>query len=146
MLFHQLNFAKKSLYYIEEISMPPLTSEAFLDQLIENQRKSIRFYLTFTIGLILLGGVVIVLAILSPAWFAAVNVAPDVFKIAGAFVSSLGGFQVKEILERREKIQTFKTFKGHLASLKNSPKSERAKTEKQFQELMWKYIEKATLS
>ena len=126
--------------------MSAITSETFLDQLIDNQRKAIRFYVMFTVGLFLVGVVVIALAILSPAWFAVINVAPDVFKIAGAFVSSLGGFQVKEILERREKIQTFQTFKGHLASLKNSPKAERAKTEKQFQELMWKYIEKATLS
>lgn len=126
--------------------MSALTSESFLDQLIDNQRKAIRFYVMFTVGLFLVGAVVIAFAILSPAWFAVINVAPDVFKIAGAFVSSLGGFQVKEILERREKIQTFQTFKGHLASLKNSPKAERAKTEKQFQDLMWKYIEKATLS
>lgn len=126
--------------------MSAITSETFLDQLIDNQRKAIRFYVMFTVGLFLVGLAVIAFAILSPAWFAVINVAPDVFKIAGAFVSSLGGFQVKEILERREKIQTFQTFKGHLASLKNSPKAERAKTEKQFQELMWKYIEKATLS
>lgn len=126
--------------------MSALTSESFLDQLIDNQRKAIRFYVMFTVGLFLAGAAIIVFAIFSPAWFAVINVAPDVFKIAGAFVSSLGGFQVKEILERREKIQTFQTFKGHLASLKNSPKAERAKTEKQFQDLMWKYIEKATLS
>ncbi len=126
--------------------MSALTSESFLDQLIDNQRKAIRFYVMFTVGLFLAGAAIIVFAIFSPAWFAVINVAPDVFKIAGAFVSSLGGFQVKEILERREKIQTFQTFKGHLANLKNSPKAERAKTEKQFQDLMWKYIEKATLS
>ncbi|MBI5822877.1 MAG: hypothetical protein HZB18_02535 [Chloroflexi bacterium] len=126
--------------------MPPFTSESFLDQLIYNQRRSIQYYLFFTIGLILLGGVVIVFAFLSPALFASANIAPDVFKIAGAFVSSLGGFQVREILDRKEKIQTFETFKGHLAGLKKSPKSERTKTEKQFEELMWKYIEKATLS
>jgi hypothetical protein len=126
--------------------MGALTSEAFLDQLIKNQRKAIRFYLFFTTGLVVLGGMVILVAFLSPALFDTVSIAPDIFKIAGAFVSSLGGFQVKEILERREKIQTFETFKGHLVSLKKSPKSERAKAEKQFEELMWKYIEKATLS
>ena len=126
--------------------MSALTSEAFLDQLISNQRRAIQFYLFFTLGLVALGGLVILVAFLSPALFDPVKIAPDVFKIAGAFVSSLGGFQVKEILERKEKIQTFETFKGHLASLKKSPKSERTKAEKQFEELMWKYIEKATLS
>ncbi|MEK6754155.1 MAG: hypothetical protein AABZ00_17990 [Chloroflexota bacterium] len=126
--------------------MAPFTSESFLDQLIYNQRRSIQYYLSFTIGLVMLGGMVIVFAFLSPAWFTDVNIAPDVFKIAGAFVSSLSGFQVREILGRKEKIQTFETFKGHLISLKKSPKSERIKTEKQFEELMWKYIEKATLN
>ena len=126
--------------------MGALTSEAFLDQLISNQRRAIQFYLLFTIGLVVLGGLVILVAFLSPALFNAVSIAPDIFKIAGAFVSSLGGLQVKEILERKEKIQTFETFKGHLVSLKKSPKSERTRAEKQFEELMWKYIEKATLS
>ncbi len=126
--------------------MAPFTSESFLDQLIYNQRRSIQYYLFLTIGLVVLGSIVIIIAFLSPALFAGANIAPDVFKIAGAFVSSLSGFQVREILGRKEKIQTFETFKGHLISLKKSPKSERIKTEKQFEELMWKYIEKATLS
>lgn len=126
--------------------MAPFTSEAFLDQLISNQRKAIQFYLAFTLGLVALGGLVILAAFLLPAIFDPIKIAPDIFKIAGAFVSSLGGFQVKEIIERREKIQTFQSFKGQLASLKKGKKSESSRAEKQFDELMWKYIEKATLS
>jgi hypothetical protein len=126
--------------------MSAFTSETFLDQLIYNQRRAIQYYLLFTIGLVILGGMVIVIAFLLPALFANVNVAPDVFKIAGAFVSSLGGFQIREIIDRKQKIQTFETFKGHLVILKKSSKTERAKTQKQFEELMWKYIEKAALS
>ncbi len=126
--------------------MSSFTSEAFLNQLIANQRRAIQFYVFFSVGLVLLGAIVIIVAFLSPAWFNAASIVPDVFKIAGAFVSSLSGFQIREIIDRREKIQTFETFKGHLVSLKNSPKSERARTEKQFEELMWKYIEKAALS
>lgn len=125
--------------------MGAFTSESFLEQLIHNQRRSIRYYLLFTIGLVVLGGAVFAFAFFSPAWFVNADAAPDVFRVAGAFVSSLGGFQVREILDRKEKIQTFLTFKGHLADLKKKPKSERTRTEKQLEDLMWKYIEKAAL-
>ena len=125
--------------------MGVFTGESFLEQLIHNQRRSIQYYLLFTIGLVFLGGAVIAAAFFLPVWFTNVNVAPDVFKIAGAFVSSLGGFQVREVLDRKARIQTFLTFKEHLADLKKKPKSERTRVEKQLEDLMWKYIEKAAL-
>ena len=34
--------------------------------------------------------------------------------LGGAFVSSLSAFQVKEILNRKEKIQAFETIKDHI--------------------------------
>jgi hypothetical protein len=125
--------------------MGAFTGETFLEKLIRDQRRYILYYLLFTIGLVLLGGAVIAAAFFPPAWFTSVDVAPDVFKIAGAFVSSLGGFQVREILDRKARIQTFLTFKGHLADLKKKPKAERTRVEKQLEDLMWKYIEKAAL-
>lgn len=131
--------------------MSALTNEAFLEQVIRGQRKAIRFYLIFAVGLVLLGVIVLVAALLSPLWFiAGTPIIADVFKglfgIGGAFVTSLSAFQIKEVMNRMEKIQAFETIKSQMSSLKASPRGKNAETQKRLEELMWKIVEKAALS
>jgi hypothetical protein len=131
--------------------MGAFASEDFLDQLIHNQRRAIRYYVFFVAGLVVLGILVIALAFVSPAWLpAGASFVPDVIKglfgVGGSFVLSLSGFQVKEILSRREKIQGFETLKEQLKNLKGTPKAERVRAQKRIEELMWKYIERTALS
>jgi hypothetical protein len=131
--------------------MDTLASETFLDQLIHSQRKAIRFYVSFVAGLVTLGVIVIALAFVSPLWYTvSSSIVADVFKglfgLGGSFVLTLSGFQFKEISSRKEKIEGFETIKGQLKSLKESPKAERTRTQKQIEDLMWKYIEKTALS
>lgn len=126
-------------------------NDAFLDQLIENQHKAIRYYVLFAVGLVGLGIVVIVIAFASPLWInSKAAIIPDTFKglfgIGGAFVSSLSAFQIKEILNRKEKIQAFETIKEQMKSLKDSPRSRRADSQKRLEELLWKVLEKTALS
>jgi hypothetical protein len=128
-----------------------LTNEAFLDQVIRSQRRAIRFYLIFAGGLVILGMIVLVAAFLSPAWFnTGTPLIADVFKglfsIGGAFVTSLSAFQIKEVLNRMEKIQAFETIKSQMASLKEVPRGKNTETQKRLEELMWKVVEKAALS
>jgi hypothetical protein len=130
--------------------MGAFANEDFLDQLIHNQRRAIRYYVMFVAGLVVLGILVIGLAFVSPAWLPqGASFVPDVIKglfgIGGSFVLSLSGFQIKEILSRREKIQGFETLKGQLKNLKGTPKAERARAQKRIEELMWKYIERTAL-
>lgn len=131
--------------------MSALTDDAFLDQIIRSQRKAIRFYLFFAGGLVLLGVIVLVAAFLSPVWFiTGTPLIADVFKglfgIGGAFVTSLSAFQVKEVLNRMEKIQAFETIQSQMTSLKKGPRGKDAETRKRLEELMWKVVEKAALS
>ncbi|MCQ3938258.1 MAG: hypothetical protein DPW18_14600 [Chloroflexi bacterium] len=131
--------------------MDAFTSENFLDQLIHNQRRAIRYYVFFVAGLVTLGVIVIALAFLSPAWLPpGASLLPDVFKglfgVGGSFVLSLSGFQIKEILNRKEKIQGFETLRGQLKNLKGIPKTEQIRTRKRIEELMWKYIERTALN
>lgn len=131
--------------------MDAFTSENFLDQLIHNQRRAIRYYIFFVVGLVILGVLVIALAFLSPAWLPpSTSILPDVFKglfgVGGSFVLSLSGLQIKDILNRKEKIQGFETLKRQLRDLKESPKAERIRAQKRIEELMWKYIERTALS
>ena len=66
--------------------------------------------------------------------------------MGGAFVSSLSAFQVKEILNRKEKIQAFETIKVQMQNLKSTPKSKREDSQKRLEELIWKVLEKTALS
>ena len=145
--FRELPIILKSGIYL----MDALASETFLEQLIRNQRKAIRYYVSFVVGLVTLGVIVIGLAFVSPIWFTDdSSIVSDVFKglfgLGGSFVLTLSGFQFKEISNRKEKIEGFETIRGQLKNLKESPKAERVRTQKQIEELMWKYIEKTALS
>ena len=107
-----------------------LANENFLDQLITNQQRPIRYYLFFALGLVLLGVVVILVAFVSPAWFDPDSkIIPDAFKglfgIGGAFVSSLRAFQIKEMLKRKEKVQTFRLIQANLKNEKAASSEER---------------------
>ena len=130
--------------------MDALASETFLEQLIHNQRNAIRYYVSFVVGLVTLGIIIIALAFVSSIWFTDSSIVSDVFKglfgLGGSFVLTLSGFQFKEISSRKEKIEGFETIKRQLRSLKESPKAERVRTQKQIEDLMWKYIEKTALS
>ncbi|NOT05435.1 MAG: hypothetical protein HOP27_12635 [Anaerolineales bacterium] len=126
-------------------------NDAFLEQLIQNQRRAIRYYVLFAAGLVTLGIVVITIAFVSPFWLDPKSpIIPDTFKglfgMGGAFVSSLSAFQVKEILNRKEKIQAFETIKVQMQNLKSTPKSKREDSQKRLEELIWKVLEKTALS
>lgn len=130
--------------------MDILTSETFLDQLIHNQRKTIRFYQSFVVGLAILGFVVIALAFLSLVWLppSFPNIS-DVFKglfgLGGSFILGLGGYQYKEVSRGKEKIQSFELIKGEIKNLKDAPKAKQNRVQKQIEEFMWKCVERTAL-
>jgi hypothetical protein len=57
----------------------------------------------------------------------------------------LSAFQVKEVLNRKEKIQAFETIKVQMQNMKNTPKSKREDSQKRLEELIWKVLEKTAL-
>jgi hypothetical protein len=131
--------------------MGTITSESFLEQLITIQRRAIRYYILFALGLAVFGVVIIVAGILSPAsWFTPIfpNAQEGVkgaFGWGGGFITSLIGLPIKEIVNRNGNIRIFETIRGQLGNLKKAPKSERDRVQKQLEDLMWKYVEKAAL-
>jgi len=131
--------------------MVAMGNDAFLDQLIDNQRRAIRYYVFFALGFVLLGIVVIAFAFASPAWLGSDSpIIPDTFKglfgLGGTFVSSLSAFQFKEVLNRKEKIQAFESIKTQMKSLKKSSRSKGDDSQKRLEELIWKVLEKTALS
>jgi hypothetical protein len=131
--------------------MVAMGNDAFLHQLIENQRRAIKYYVFFALGFVVLGIVIIALAFASPVWLGSNSpIIPDTFKglfgMGGAFVSSLSAFQFKEILNRKEKIHAFETIKMQIISLKKNSKSKEDDSQKRLDELIWKVLEKTALS
>ncbi len=116
-------------------------SVELLDQLITNQRQSMRYYLLFAVGLILMGVVVMsATAVLSNLIVA--DAFKALFGLGGAFVSSLSAFQIKEIVSRKNTIQTLQKCKLMLLA---QPAEKDAKAFKRIDEMVWKAVEKTIM-
>jgi len=121
-----------------------LANEAFIDRLIANHHRAVRYHLLFALGLVGIGIAVIIGAILLSG-----RLIPDAFSglfgVGGAFTSSLSAFQVKEILARREKAEIFKAIKARLHELDQAQSSMDTKTRKRIDDLLWQIVEKTAL-
>ena len=116
-------------------------SEELLDQLITNQQQSMRYYLLFAVGLILFGVVVMsATAILSNLIVA--DAFKALFGLGGAFVSSLSAFQIKEIVSRKNTIQTLQKCKLMLLAQQVEKDAEAFK---RIDEMVWKAVEKTIM-
>ncbi len=120
------------------------SNAVLLNQMIANQQRAIRYYVFFAVALVGLGVIVIVAAYLLSS-----SIVPDAFKgllqIGGVFVSSLSAFQIKEILNRKEKIGIFETIQLRLQELERTPDSAETTVRKQIDDLLWKVIEKTAV-
>ena len=128
------------------IPMDP--SELYLDQLIGNQERAIRYYVLFAVGLASLGiGVMVFAALISNRILA--DAFKALFGLGGAFVSSLSAIQIKEILLRREKIGTFELLKSRLDEAPGSSEvgeGEEEDIQEKIDDLLWQIVEKTALS
>lgn len=119
-------------------------SHVFIDQLIANQQRAIRFYLLYVVGLVCFGvTVIVVTSLLSEKLLP--EAFRDLFGIGGAFISSLSAFQVKEIIRRKEKITIFQAIKLQMNELENLKGNEVKIKRKRLEELLWQIIEKTAL-
>ena len=118
--------------------------ESYLDNLIKSQRSAIKYYLIFALGIFILGVIVIIVSLSMPAEQLAEGI-KTLLGVGGGFVSSLSGFQVKEIIQRKEKINVFNLIKSQLLPGRNKSLSPDSEEEKRLKEIMWKTLEKTAL-
>jgi hypothetical protein len=115
-----------------------------LEQLISNEQRAIRYYLCFSIGLVILGILVILVTL-----YASGLLVPDavkvLFAIGGGFISSLSTFQIKELLNCRGKVEILQTLKAQLANLDKTRIEVDDETRKRIDNLVWKVVEKTAL-
>ncbi len=119
------------------------TNTSFVNQLIANQRNAIRHHFLFAIGIVSLGITLIVTSFLVSNWLIADGL-KTIFSIGGGLVSSLSGFQLKEILLRKEKIGVFETVKIRLHELEIAEQSNQAERTR-IEELLCKLVEKTAI-
>lgn len=97
----------------------------------------------FAIGIVSLGITLIVTSFLVSNWLIADGL-KTIFSIGGGLVSSLSGFQLKEILLRKEKIGVFETVKIRLHELEIAEQSNQAERTR-IEELLCKLVEKTAI-
>jgi hypothetical protein len=119
-------------------------SEAFLDRLIANQHRAIRYYLVFALGLVLLGLAIALFALRSSTWIGT-DAVRTAFGIGGGFVSTLGAFPLKEYLTRRERVELFEEIKARLAARGQAQEPPDQPEGDRLDKLLWQVVEKTAL-
>lgn len=117
----------------------PTLHESLITQIIDNHRRAIRWHVVLSAGIVALGVVIIVTALVwQPFLEAGLN---PLLSIGGGFVASLSTFQLKEILSRKEKVGILATLKDRLGQAEESAGAspeDRARIEHMFWELIKK--------
>ena len=119
--------------------------ETYINNLINSQQSAIKYYIIFAIGIFTIGIAVLIISLVLPP-----NVLGEGIKtllsIGGGFVSSISGLQIKEIIQRKEKIGVYNLMKKQLAA--NFDKNANTDSEEtiRLKEILWKSIEKTALS
>lgn len=117
--------------------------DPFLVQLIANQYRAIRFYSGFAMGLLALGIILILLA-----FFSRGRLIPEALQsmvgIGGTFVSSLSAFPIKELVNRKEKVNMLEAAKANLRT-GETPDSVEPEKRKRIEDLVWQAIQKSVL-
>jgi hypothetical protein len=113
----------------------------YLDQLITSHSRAIRYYIIFAVGLVVLGIVVMTGNFWLSAWLGP-EFPNEIVSIGGGiFVSSLSTFPLKEIMNRRDKLEMFKAILEWSKTANAADQDE----SKRINELIWQAVEKTVL-
>lgn len=116
-----------------------------IDSFIKNESSAIRFHVLFSVAIVLVGLMLISLTFLLPDMIIKDSEAiKTILVIGGAFVSSLSTLQIKEIIDRKIRINEFTVIKKQLFLCQTSgflANNERQKID----DLLWKALEKYTI-
>jgi hypothetical protein len=87
-----------------------IIQNADIEDLVKNQKSAIRLYTLLAFGIVIFG---FSLLIFGNIFFENDSV-KTIINIGGAFISTLTGFPVKEIVARKDRINTYDILKRHL--------------------------------
>ena|SRR6266516_4906139 len=119
-------------------------NEAFVNRMIENQHRAIRYYLLFASGLVTLGILVLVFGSRASGWLTT-EAGKAAVQIGGVFVSTLSAIPVKELITRKEKLGIFEIIKTRLQTGRASQDDIDEPERKRIEDLLWQVVEKTAL-
>jgi hypothetical protein len=119
--------------------MPTIVNELVLEEFVALQRRAIRTNLIVAMIVASLG-IAFILYFLS-AWSPVKSDMKTISTLGGVFVSSLSGFRINEILQRKERIKVIRLFQDKLRSVDHD-KLSRAE-QKRLEEVLWRIAEKS---
>jgi hypothetical protein len=110
------------------------SGQALLDHVIVDQKRGIRYHVSFSITLFLIGASAVLIGLFLPSR-TATEIPKQMLAIGGIFIASLTAFPVKEILSRRERISMLQKIAAMRLTL---DEQERARMD----EIAWKAVER----
>ncbi len=117
---------------------------AFVDQVIDCQRRAIRWHLVFALGVFALGPVIICAGVMLKHPKVIEQLSGTVLGVGGAFVSSLSVFPLGSILSRSERLTGLRVVREGARRLDEDQSIDQ--TQRTYlQELLRKLLEKIAL-
>ena len=107
-------------------------SEVMADRIIAEKSASIRIFMLYLAGLLVLG-----IAVIAGSWVFLVDASRQIASVGGMFICSLGALQVRVIIDRNSQKSRCQTIKTLLLMIKQGQGSVDANTWKQIQDYLW---------
>jgi hypothetical protein len=112
-----------------------------VESLIDSQRAAVRLYAKFAAGIFIFG----ILLVLSANLFAQTNAIKTITNIGGTFISTLSGFPIKEIINRRLKINAYTILKRHVILIADKDSGIGEEDKKKIMDLIMEVIKRNAL-
>jgi hypothetical protein len=81
-----------------------------IESLIDGQRSAVKLYLIFGVAVFAAGILLLVFA----SQLATSETVKTIFNLGGVFISTLSSFPIKEVINRKDKINTYHILKRHV--------------------------------
>jgi hypothetical protein len=82
---------------------------------VESERSSIRWFYIYAAGLVTIGVAVLVITFMFPSIAPGGDAMKPIIAIAGTFIGSMGGFPLKEIIAREQRVRYLRWLKTEAA-------------------------------
>lgn len=111
-----------------------------LEGIIQQNKRAIHFYVTFSAILVLLGAAIIGYGVVSGESMVP-KVGDTLFELGGGFIASLSAFQLKGFLARGDRIRYLESLRKRLITLEKNAQENINET-KELKTRIWDYCEK----
>jgi hypothetical protein len=112
-----------------------------IESLISGQKAAVRMYCYFAVAVFGAG----ILLLIFGTNLAQTDTVKTIFNIGGAFISTLTAFPVKEIINRRDKINTYNILKRHVILITEKGDEVGNEEKKQIMDLIMEVIKNNAL-